>query len=57
MNSLRDTRNNTTHIVVECELSMKLHDKDVEVGTCSNGNPIKDQVPIGRAHSPASANN
>ena len=31
-NSLRDTRNNFTHMVFECDLSVKLHAKDVDVG-------------------------
>ena len=35
-NSLRDMRNNTTQVVFEGELALKLHAKDVEVGTGIN---------------------
>ena len=41
-NSLRDTGNNTTHMVLE------LQAEDVEVGTSANGNPRKYQVTMGR---------
>ena len=37
-NSLRDTRNNTMHMVFEGELAVKLHAKDVKVGTSANKN-------------------
>ena len=43
-NSLRDTRNITTHMVFEGELTLKLHAKYVELGTSSNGNPGQSQV-------------
>ena len=39
-NSLRDTRDNTTHMVFECELAAKLHAKNIAVGTSANGNPL-----------------
>ena len=48
-NSLRDTGNNTTHMVFEGELSVKLHAKEVEFGTSSDRNPGQDQVTMGRA--------
>ena len=54
--SLRDTGDNTTHMVVECELAVKLDAKDVEVGTSSDRNPRQYQVTIGRVLSPGSAN-
>ena len=38
-NSLGDTGNKTTQMVFECELSVKLHGKDVEVGISSDRNP------------------
>ena len=47
-NSLSDTRNDTTHMVFECELTVKLHAMDVEVGTSSNGNIKQDQVTMRR---------
>ena len=43
-NSLRDMGNNTTHMVFEGELAVKLHVKDVEVGTSSDRNPRQGQV-------------
>ena len=46
-NSLRDARKNTTHIVFEGELAVKLRAKDVEVGISANGNPIKNKSPCG----------
>ena len=55
-NSPRDTGNNTTHMVFEGELDVKLHSKDVEVGTSSDRNPREDRVTTGWAHSPASTN-
>ena len=48
--------NNITHMVFEGELAVKLHTKDVEVGTSSDRNPRQDQVTVGRAHSPGSTN-
>ena len=38
-NSLRDTGNNTMHMVFDGELAVKLHAKDVEVGTSKDKNP------------------
>ena len=38
-NSLRDTRDNDTHMVFEGEPAVKLHAKNVEVGTIENGSP------------------
>ena len=35
-NSLRDTGNNTTYMVFDGELDVKLYAKDVEVRTCSD---------------------
>ena len=40
----------------ESELAVKLHAKDVEVGTSSDNNPRQDQVTMGRVHSPGSTN-
>ena len=45
-NSLRDVRDNTTHMVLEGELGIKLHKND-EVVTSANGNPRQDQVTTG----------
>ena len=56
-NSLRHESHNTTHMVYEDELAVKLHAKDVEVGTSANGNLRQDQVNMRRVHSPGSANN
>ena len=47
-NSLRDAGDNTTHMVFEGEPSVKLHTKNVKVGTSTNGNPRQDQVTMGR---------
>ena len=49
-NSLRDTRDNT----IEGDPAVKLHIKNIEVGTSANGNPRQDQVTLGRVHSPGS---
>ena len=38
-------------MVYEGELAVKLHAKDVGVGTCANGNPKQNQVTMGRDHS------
>ena len=46
-NSLRDTRDNTAHIVFESENAVKLHAKDIEDRTCANGNPSKTKSPWG----------
>ena len=51
INSLRDMRDNTTHMVFEGEPAVKLHAKNVEVGTSANGNPRQDQVTMGRVDS------
>ena len=55
-NSLRDTRDNTTHMFSEGELAVKLHAKNDEVGTCANGSPRQDLVKMGRVHSLGSSN-
>ena len=41
-NSLRDTGNNTTHLVFKGEPAVKLHAKDAEVGTSLDINPRQD---------------
>ena len=41
-------------MVFEGELAVKLHAKNVEVGTSSDRNPRQDQVTMGRTHSPGS---
>ena len=56
MNSLRDTGDDTAHMVFEGEPPVKLHTKNVEVGTSANGNPRQDQVTMGRVHSRGSTN-
>ena len=55
-NSLRDTGNNTTHMVFEGEPAVKLHAMNVKVETSTNGNPRQDQVTMGKVDSPRSAN-
>ena len=55
-NSLRDTGDNTTHMVFEGEPAVKLHTKNVKVVTSVNGNPREDQVTTGRVDSPGSTN-
>ena len=40
-----------THMVFESELTVKLHAKDIEVGTSSDRNPRQDQVTMGRVDS------
>ena len=55
-NSLRDTGNNTMHMVFEGELAVKLQAKDVKVGTSSDRNPRQDQVTMGRFRSAESTN-
>ena len=42
-NSLRDTRDNTAHMVFEGEPAVKLHAKNVKVWTSASGNPRQDQ--------------
>ena len=56
MNSLRDTANNTTHMIFKGELAVKLHAKHVKVGTSSDRNSRQNQVTVGRVHSPESTN-
>ena len=51
-NSLSDTRDNTKHIVFECEPAVELHAKNINFRTSANGNPRLDQVTIGMADSP-----
>ena len=53
---LRDTGDNTTHMVFEGEPAFKLHAKNVKVETCANGNPRQVQVTMGRVDSPGSIN-
>ena len=43
--SLRDTGDNTTHMVFKCESAVKLQAKNVKVGTSANGNPDKNNLP------------
>ena len=50
-NSLRDTGDNTTHMVIKGEPAVKLHAKNVKVGTSANGNPRQYQVTMGRVDS------
>ena len=45
--SLRDTRNNSTHMVFEGELAVKLHAHDVAVRTITNGSPKTSQSYFG----------
>ena len=52
--SYRDMGNNTKHMVFEGELAVKLHAKDVEVGTSLDINPRQDHVTMRRAHGPGS---
>ena len=47
-NSLRDTGDNTTHMVFEGEPAVKLYAKNVKVETSANENPRQDQVTMGR---------
>ena len=54
-NSLRDTRDNTSHMVFD-ENAVKLHANNVEIGTSANGNHKQDQVTMGRVHGPGSTN-
>ena len=44
-NSLRDTRDDTKHMVIEGEPAVEHHTKNVEIGTSANGNPRQDQSP------------
>ena len=53
-NSLSDTGDNNTHMVFEGEPAVKRHNKNVKVGTNTNGNPRQDQVAIGRVDTPGS---
>ena len=61
-NSLIDTGDNTTHMVFEGESVVKLHAKNVEVGTGANLNPRQDQllgqdqVTMGRVNNLGSTN-
>ena len=40
------------HIVFDCDLAVKLHVKDVEVGTSSNGYPRQGKVTMWKVQSP-----
>ena len=53
-NSLRDTRDNTAHMVFEGKPAVKLHAKNINVETSANGNSRQDQVTMGRVHIPES---
>ena len=55
-NYLQDTRDNVTYMQFGDEPAVKLHAKNVEVGTSANGNPRQDQVIMGMVHSPGSTN-
>ena len=55
-NSLRDTGDNTTHMVFEGQSVVKLHAKNVKIRTRANGNPRQEQVTMGRVDSPGSTN-
>ena len=55
-NSSRDKRDNTAHMVFDGEPAVKLHAKNIEVGTSANGNPREEQVTMGRVHSSGSIN-
>ena len=46
-NSLRDTIDNTAHMVFESEPAVKLHNKNIEVGTSANGTQDKTKSPLG----------
>ena len=43
-------------MVFKFEPAVKLHAKNVKVGTGANGNPRQDQVTMGRVDSPGSTN-
>ena len=43
-------------MLIEGEPAVKLHTKNVEVGTSTNGNPRQDKVTLGKVHSPGSTN-
>ena len=53
---LRDTRDNTAHMVFEGEPAAKLHAKNIEIGSSANGNSTQDQVTMERIHTPGSTN-
>ena len=55
-NSLRDTGDDTTHVIFEGESAVKLHAKNVKVGTSISGNPRQDQITMERVQSPGSTN-
>ena len=55
-NSLRDTGDNTTHMDFEYEPTVKLHAKNVKVGTSANETPDKTKSPWGRVYCPGSTN-
>ena len=52
INSLRDSGDNTTYMVFEGEPAVKLHTKNVDVGTSANENPRQHQVTMGTIYSP-----
>ena len=54
-NSSKDTGENTTHMVFKGESAVKLHAKNVMVGTSANRNPRLD-LTMGRVDSPGSTN-
>ena len=51
-----NARYNTAHIVLEGEPAVKLHAKNVEVGTSANGNQRQDHVTMGKVQSSESTN-
>ena len=55
-NSLRDTGDDTMHMVFEGEPAVKFHAMNVKVGTSTNGNRRQDQVTISRVDHPGSTN-
>ena len=55
-NYLRDTIDNTPHMIFEGEPAVILHAKNIEVGTSVNGNRRQDQVTTGRVNNNGSTN-
>ena len=55
-NSFREMEHNITYMVFEGGPAVKLHAKNVKVGTRANGNPRQDRVTTGRVDSPGSTN-
>ena len=55
-NSLRETRDNTMHMVFKGKPAVKLYAKNINVWTIANGHPRQNQVSMGRVDSPGSTN-